>query len=274
MHLDHKLTFAFEAKPICTPTKTPNAEAVAKSGVKRRRAEESRGPDCGGPAAKRSAAKAPACSPGTLAWLHRFDGELKQRQASAVQLRCEVVEDGVPSGVFRTVVVTGTYPLRAVGATLAEAFGHAAGDFDPHPNKTKTPPGLFFAVIREGREEGIKSDLTVVQAAQEVGDEMAVVMEGLRLSVKLDFVLLKTDKLFSQRGRAYLPRCVGGDGKLTQPKLKRLNKIFRANRQPTQFLGCSRGQQIEATLNDMACPLNERSRSERLREWLQERCGS
>ena len=96
------------------------------------------------------------------------------------------------------------------------------------------PNFQFFCTKAEAVEIKWKW-LKVVQAVQEVGDEMVVVMEGLRLSVKLDYVLLKTDDLFRQRGRAYLPRCVGGDTKLTQPKLKRLNKIFFANRQPTQL---------------------------------------
>ena len=80
---------------------------------------------------QRGRAAMPPASAETEVWLHRLDAELPRRQASSVQLRCEA-EDGVQKHVL---VISGAYPLKAVGKTIAEAFGMAVDAFDPHPNK-------------------------------------------------------------------------------------------------------------------------------------------
>ena len=131
---------------------------------------------------------APA-SADTEAWVHRLDGELKQRQASAVQLRCEA--EGC--GKKHALVASGSYPLREVGCAVAEAFGMAAGDFDPHPNKGTTPPGLRLGLRREGERHPLKPTLKIVQAVQEPGDSMLFEMDGLVVIITLDAIKLKSD---------------------------------------------------------------------------------
>lgn len=168
-----------------------------------------------------------------------------------MQLHCRI--DG--GSQKRAIVVSGAYPLRAVGFTMAEAFGKAVCDFDPHPNKGKPPPGLAFSILRDGKWQILKATLKIVQAVQEPGDAIRVEMEGLRLAVTLDAVKLKTDPGFELIRNRAMPRCVGGDKGLTPSLLKRLNRTFFHDRKPDDFIGCSKKEKIDATIEQMARPI-------------------
>jgi len=246
-HLGFKLVFAFEARPD-----HPQTPAKRKGGN-----------DVGGVAeepvsqAKKVKRNAPAqaaqvkASPATQAWLHQLDAQLKERQASLVQLRCAASG----SNQKRALVFSGAYPLKAVGFALAEAFGKAVDDFDPHPNKGKKPPGLQFSLLRDGSKQLIAPDLKVVQAVQSSGDVFQVDMEGLSLSITLDAIKFKGSDGFDRVNKRPLPRCVGGDKSLTAGLLKKLNKTFLAGRKPGAFINCSKKEQIEATIKEMALPI-------------------
>lgn len=245
--LGAQLAFAFPAAaPPTTPTKRRGAQGQSSgatepaSGAKRK--ASSRGP-AGRPA------KAPRTSESTQAWLHQLDSELARRQASAVQLRCEA------GGTKRAIVVSGAYPLKAIGATLAEAFGRAVCDFDPHPNKGKSPPGLHFTIQRDGGDQALESTLKIVQAVQNTGDTICAHMQDLVVSVTLDAIKFKGDDGFDRVKAKPMPRCVGGDAGLKLQMLKRLNRTFFHDRQPICYLGCSRKQAVSATLDAMARPI-------------------
>ena len=76
-----------------------------------------------------------------------------------MQLRCK----DEASGKQRILVVTGAYPVKAVGFTIAEAFSKAVDTFDPHPNKGKNPPGMAFALMRDGQLQSLKATVKIVQ---------------------------------------------------------------------------------------------------------------
>merc|ERR1711865_908273 len=108
------------------------------------------------------------------------------------------------------------YPLRAVGFALAEAFGKAASDFDPHPNKGKSPTGLFFSLERGGTRQKLSPTLKIVQAVQEAGDSLRMDMDGLSLKLTLDVIMFKGAPGYDLFKTIPLPRCVGGDNSLSQ----------------------------------------------------------
>eukprot|EP00927_Polykrikos_kofoidii_P063018 TRINITY_DN57823_c0_g1_i1.p1 TRINITY_DN57823_c0_g1~~TRINITY_DN57823_c0_g1_i1.p1 ORF type:complete len:463 (-),score=55.89 TRINITY_DN57823_c0_g1_i1:8-1396(-) len=156
-------------------------------------------------------------------WLHQYDHQLLHRQGSAVQIRCEVQG----STTYRDIVVTGAYPIRSVGITIAEAFGFGVvGGFDPHQNKGKFPPGMSFTIMRDGKSYPLRMNLKIVQALQEPGDTIFARFESIVFLVSLDAITLKdyTDYAFvTQRP---MPRCVGGDASLTPEMLSRLNSTY------------------------------------------------
>lgn len=260
-HLGVELAFAFQAKSFSTPMKGVRgiAQDVAAAAAveldsgaktKKRRAASPRSPP-GQPVKKARAAPASA---DTESWLHRLDGDLAKRQASAVQLRCQEV-GGSGGRLRRASVVSGSYPLRAVGFALAEAFGKAVDDFDPHPCKGKAPPGLSFMLQRDGRQQPLKPTLKIVQAVQEPGDSMTVQMDGLVLDVTLDAMKLKGDPGFDHIKNRPMPRCVGGDKGLTPQLIKRLNRTYFCNRKPIDFLCRSKQEKVAATIEHMAKPI-------------------
>jgi hypothetical protein len=179
-HLGVKIAFNFNAKsrhfkPPVTPqktrSKTQGVEAEVgehapsqPSAAKKRKSPTARSADEPHEKASRTALR--AASADTEAWVHRFDAELPGRQASAVQLRCR----DEASGKQRILVVTGAYPVKAVGFTIAEAFSKAVDAFDPHPNKGKNPPGMTFALMRDGQLQSLKATVKIVQAVQDPGD--------------------------------------------------------------------------------------------------------
>jgi len=239
-HLGVKMTFAFSAKPPITPTKAKSTKRAAEAELQPSPAKKPKSPMA-----------STAASVDTEAWVHRLDAELSGRQASCVQLRC-LDEVG---GQQRILVVTGAYPLKAVGFTIAEAFGKAVDDFDPHPNKGKNPPGMAFALMREGRLQSLKATVKIVQAVQEPGDTMHVRMDGLAVTVTLDVIKRKVDEGFDWIKGRPMPRCVGGDRSLTPQLIRRLNRTFLHTRKPMDFLGCSKKQAITATIEEMTIPV-------------------
>mmetsp|Transcript_81439 Transcript_81439/g.161689 ORF Transcript_81439/g.161689 Transcript_81439/m.161689 type:complete len:114 (+) Transcript_81439:1275-1616(+) len=86
---------------------------------------------------------------------------------------------------------------------------------------------------------------------------MAIHMEGLDIKVSLDLIKFKgnADEERSVVRERPMPRCVGGDSKLTPALLKRLNATFFCNRKPIEFLGCSKKEKIKGTIEDMGKPL-------------------
>jgi len=243
--LGSKLTFAFAEKPPRTPMKSRKSSSSAEQSTGKKRKA-----DLDGPSEKHAKkSRVAPISADVEAWLHRLDGQLHQRQASCAQLHCE-------SGAQkRVLVVSGAYPLRAVGFAIAEAFGKAADDFDPHPNKGKSPPGLGFFLERDGARHALKPALKIVQAVQTSGDSVVVEMDGLSVKTTLDVIKLKTDAGFNYIKDRPLPRCVGGDKGFGPQLLKRLNRTFLCDRKPIDFIGCSRKEAINGTLEDMAKPI-------------------
>ena len=67
------------------------------------------------------------------------------------------------SGVKRALIMSGAYPLRAVGFALAEAFGKAVDSFDPHPDKGKSPTGLSFEICRHGENQRLQPSLKIAR---------------------------------------------------------------------------------------------------------------
>ena len=247
-HLDETIHFDFEAKkPLRTPQKERSDLEVRHGLVEKvRGTKRKQGPVA---SAETPTKVARSASASTETWLHRMDSELPRRQASAVQLRCE------GGGKKRAIVVSGAYPLRAVGFALAEAFGRAVDEFNPHPNKGECPSGLDFVIERLGERQRLKATLKIVQAVQEPGDSITIDMEGLALTVTLDAIMFKKDDGWQVVSHRPMPRCVGGDQGLTPQLLKRLNRIFFHDRKPIEFLGCSKQQKITATIDDMARPI-------------------
>lgn len=244
-HLGRKLTFAFSTKPPVTPKRTPAKNKAGniqeESGSKKRKATTTLSPD----------GKEQKISVEMEAWLHRMDAELPRRQCSLVQLRCAA------GAKKRVLVVSGSYPLKAVGCTVVEAFGWAADDFDPHPNKGKAPAGLAFSMQRVGGpRELIKPTVKIVQAVQEPGDQISVHMDGHEVvRVTLDAIMMKDDSGFSNVRKRPLPRCVGGDASLGPQLLKRLNRTFLNDRMPIRFIGCGKKEAVRATIDHMAQPI-------------------
>ncbi len=218
-HLGVKLSFGLAA---CHPT-TPKKKRIRIVGAAMEQTSPVKKRKCAarGQAAEACPEKATADAD---AWLHRLDSELSKRQSSAVQLHC--VAEG--SSQKRALVVSGAYSLRAVGFALAEAFGKAADDFDPHPNKGKTPPGLLFSRQTGEKWHTLMATLKIVQAVQEPGDSIRVDMEGLRLSVTLDAIKFKGDPGYDLIKNRPMPRCVGADRGLTQNILKRFFLYIQA----------------------------------------------
>lgn len=255
-HLGTKLTFNIDVpKKDTADTQTGSTpkKATAKqakdnpgSGAKKRKPSQ---PASVGTPTKR--ARAAPASAETETWIHRLDHELKHRQASAVQLRCKA-EGG---GQKRVLVVSGAYPLKAVGKAIATAFNNVAAGFDPHPNKGTTPPGLRFALRREDGEQALKPLLKIVQAVQEPGDVMVVAMDRLVVTVALDAIKFKADAGFDHVKDRPMPRCVGGDGSFGPQFLKRLNRTFLHDRKPKDFVGCSQREAVAGTLEEMARPI-------------------
>ena len=104
----------------------------------------------------------------------------------------------------------------------------AAGDFDPHPNKGTTPPGLRLGLRREGERHPLKPTLKIVQAVQEPGDSMLFEMDGLVVIITLDAIKLKSDAgLFlgrwwqkaSKNIRAFPPPSQDGQTNQTNSKM-------------------------------------------------------
>ena len=170
-----------------------------------------------------------------------------------MQLRCK----DEANGKQRILVVTGVYPVKAVGFTIAEAFSKAcllakarkqipsnllivsieracasltenAGTlsrkrpartpsvtseadncdtFDPHPNKGKNPPGMAFALMRDGQLQSLKATVKIVQAVQDPGDTMNVRMDGLDVLVTLDAIKCKSDEGYECIKNRPMPRC-------------------------------------------------------------------
>lgn len=243
-YLDEKLTFSWSSIPPATPKKAPakvdDGKMTDESETKKRKATTS---PC-------SRSKAQKISADTEAWLHAADAELPQRQSSAVQLRCEA------GSKKRVLVVSGAYPLKAVGFALAEAFGWAVDDFDPHPNRGKAPSGLKFTVQRGASDELLKPALKIVQAVQEPGDRFSVHMDDHEVViVSLDAIKLKTDPGFDRVKDRPMPRCVGGDRTLGPQLLRRLNRTFLHGRKPISFIGCSKKEAVNATIDHMARPI-------------------
>lgn len=258
-HLGVKLAFAFEAKKAkpateanpSTPAKKRSCAGLAVDGqgsAEPASSSKKRKNEGQGQGKQASIAKADA---DTEAWLHRLDAELSTRQASVVQLHCEA--EGCTQK--RALVVSGSYPLRAVGFALAEAFGKAADDFDPHPNKGKTPAGLLFSLDRGGKPQKLTPTLKIVQAVQDPGDSLRMDMDGLSLNITLDVIKFKGGAGYDMIKNRPLPRCVGGDKALTQNLLKKLNRTFLHDRKGEDFLGCSKKEQVDAVLEGMGKPI-------------------
>eukprot|EP00746_Dinoflagellata_sp_MGD_P091032 gnl/MRDRNA2_/MRDRNA2_36023_c0_seq1.p1 gnl/MRDRNA2_/MRDRNA2_36023_c0~~gnl/MRDRNA2_/MRDRNA2_36023_c0_seq1.p1 ORF type:complete len:539 (-),score=118.34 gnl/MRDRNA2_/MRDRNA2_36023_c0_seq1:443-1984(-) len=255
-HLGSKMRFVFQAaKPPSTPKKmfnTPGNENVEPvSGIKRKAAAQSgRQAKAARSTASLEATQAVKTEPATEAWLHQLDGELTQRQASAVQLRCEA------GSTKRALVVSGAYPLRAVGCAIAESFGHGVGPFDPHPNKCKGPAGLGFTIKQDGKLQVLKPTLKIVQALQRSGDTISVSWDGMQVSVVLDAIKFKTDAGFECIKQRPMPRCVGGDASLKKTLLKQLNRKYLHDRKPIDFLGCSKKEAVASTIDHMCRPIS------------------
>ena len=188
-------------------TATGSAEEVG-SGSKKRRSGSVR--SASEPLAKMM--RAAPTTADTEAWLHRLDGELAERKASAVQLRCAKVAGRYRA---RALEVSGASPLRAVGFALAEALGVA------------TCEGLRFTLQREGHQQAIGAALKKVQAVQEPGDSISVTMEDLTIAVTLDAMKFTDDRGFDRITDRPMSRCVGGD-LLSPQRIKRLNRAFCA----------------------------------------------
>jgi len=241
-HLGEELAFSFSAKLPVTPKKAP-----AKAGKPQQSESKKRKSDS---AASAPGEKRQKTSAETEAWLHRLDAQLPERQSSAVQLRCQA------GARKRVLVFSGAYPLKAVGFAVAEAFGWAVDDFDPHPNKGKAPAGLEFTVQRGSSTELLKPTLKIVQATQEPGDSISLHMDGHDVvSVALDGIKMKSDPGFSHIKDRPMPRCVGGDSALGPQLLKRLNRTFFHDRKPISFIGCSKKEAVNLTIEDMARPI-------------------
>jgi len=255
-HLGMKLSFALPALPA-SPSETPckkESHDAAKdllvdgdlSATKTKKRKATAGSESKDDTKK---ARTLPVSEDVERWLHQLDSELPKRQASAVQVVCEAGEQK------RALVFSGAYPLKAVGFAIAEAFGKAVDAFDPHPNKGKAPPGLAFAVQFQGKQHMVKPTVKLVQAVQEPGDSMVVRMDGLEVGLTLDAIKCKGSAGYDFIKDRPLPRCVGGDRKFGPQLLKRLNKIYFGSRQPVRFLGCSKREAIQATVDDMAKPI-------------------
>jgi len=254
-HLGTEMQFAFQAaKPPSTPKKMPDAhsrqDVEPVSGIKRKAGTQSGRQAKAARSTASLSTKAVKTEPATEAWLHQLDGELSQRQASAVQLRCEA------SSMKRALVVSGAYPLRAVGCAIAEAFGHGVGDFDPHPNKCKGPAGMGFNINQDGKLQVLKPTLKIVQALQRSGDTISVSWDGMHVSVILDAIKFKTDAGFECIKQRPMPRCVGGDKSLKKTLLKQLNRKFLNGRKPIDFIGCSKAQAVASTIDHMCRPIS------------------
>jgi hypothetical protein len=100
--------------------------------------------------------------------------------------------------------VCGAYPLKAVGFELAEAFGVAVDEFDAHPNNGKSPTGLACCIKGGADLETIKPTLKIVQAVQQPGDSISITMDGMRLVVTLDAIMLKSKPGYRQYPMASL----------------------------------------------------------------------
>merc|ERR1712019_265336 len=80
-------------------------------------------------------------------------------------------------------------------------------------------------------------------------------MDGLEAVLTLDAIKCKGSEGYSFIKDRPLPRCVGGDRKFGPQLLKRLNKIFLGSRGPIRFLGCSKKEAIQGTVDDMSKPI-------------------
>lgn len=247
-HLGTRMAFPFKVQLPSTPRKAAAQKSADELSSREKRKAGSSAST--GQPPKKFVRVAPACADAE-AWVHRFDRELAKRQASAVQLRCEA-EGSVCCK--RALVVSGAYPLRAVGLVIAEAFGKAVDDFDPHPNKGKPPPGLAFALPWDEKQP-LKASLKIVQAIQEAGDSIIVRMDGLVVVVTCDAIKYKHDEGFKVIKDRPMPRCVGGDKSFTPQLMRRLNRVLFHNRKPIGFIGYSKKEAVNVTIEDMAKPI-------------------
>ena len=93
-------------------------------------------------------------------------------------------------------VVSGAYPLKALGKTLGAAFGLEDVIFDPQPNKGTGPIGLKFTMASAGEAKATELPLSlkVVQALQERGDRIDFTACGRSLACMLDGVASKVPR--------------------------------------------------------------------------------
>eukprot|EP00927_Polykrikos_kofoidii_P080318 TRINITY_DN7718_c0_g1_i2.p1 TRINITY_DN7718_c0_g1~~TRINITY_DN7718_c0_g1_i2.p1 ORF type:complete len:546 (+),score=110.14 TRINITY_DN7718_c0_g1_i2:75-1640(+) len=182
-------------------------------------------------------------------WVHRHDRDLQQRQACVMQVRCEA-ED---SKAKRTIVFSGAYPLRAVGIAVAEAFGRGVAPFTPSATKGKAPPGMTLSIMLDGEEQQLRCIVKIIQAMQDVGDEMRFRIDGLVVLMALESVKFKSEDGFEALRDRPMPRCVGGDTSFTGAMLRALNKSFLNDRRPLP--GRPGSSLTEVNVDNMAKPI-------------------
>lgn len=176
--------------------------------------------------------------------LHREDAQLKEAQDCAIQVVC-YCEQGRDKVLARAIVISGAHPVKALVKTVAAAFAMEGTVFDHHPNKGIAPR---MRCLMDGQELPVALKLCQVFQA---GDVVTLEAPQRSFTCKLDGVVSNKDRC---KNTCHLPRCVGSDAK-SAGKVSQLNKLFMGDREPGQYVCCTKAQARQATLKDMGRPL-------------------